>query len=617
MTNTDAEGGDARTALRVILGLALLTPTCLCCVGGLLIPTIGTAITSMQDLTLFQLGTGKFVGFSNYTRLFQDQAFSGAWGFTLSLIRVRLLVVVLLPLLLALLVNEFGRWVRALVRLLFTIPLALFAPTAMALAWLMTLDPHVGLINLAEWLGGQRQSWLSDPESARQVLVMIDGLTIFGLACGVGLIFYLAALRGSGEEAPSWKTIWKPLVACWFIGGLATIALALQSFTLSYVVTRGGPLLATMTLVLHQFRQGIQTMNIGLASAVATLTLLPLMLLGLIVGLVIVLTRLRLEMVPGGKRSDIITAGGRGRPIVFAGLLVVLLIALGGCLFSITPLLGTALTSFRGEAEMLGHPQALFSSSPTLAAYVQLLDQIPFIQVLVNTVLPPLLGVLLIQIPIAYLGALAIGAVRPFKKWSELLLLPFCPWLFVTISSLSMAFLVVVTKMGLSNTWIALVFPLIFSVVPTLFMLTLFFKGQEPKWRTAIAEGRSSAQAFVNKMVLPSLPLTLLLACAGFLVGLQELLWPTVAARYAQLPAHAALLSLLVTSPAPIWPMLSAGIVLFGLPPFLLFLLVLGLLQIFYLDRLALVVAPADTTVEESEPYPGIEEIQDEEQPTV
>ena len=49
---------------------------------------------------------------------------------------------------------------------------------------------------------------------------------------------------------------------------------------------------------------------------------------------------------------------------------------------------------------------------------------------------------LCIQLPIAYLGALGIGALRPLGRYSEWLLLPFSPWLFITALPLSVAFVV-------------------------------------------------------------------------------------------------------------------------------------------------------------------------------
>lgn len=587
-----------RTALRsIVLGLVLLSPAGLCWISRLVVPTVRTVITSLQADSLRE---AQFVGLGNYARLFQDvfylKVFSSASGFTLLLIAVRVVMVAVVPLLLAFAVNEFGRVVRIPVRLLFTVPLALFAPVASALTWSMALHPRFGLVNVVlQGLNQAPQQWLAGPKSARAAFLFVDGLTTFGLACGVGLIFYLAALRGSGEGAPTWKKVWAPVAASWVMGLLAAIALSLQSFTMSYTLTAGGPGSATTTLGVFQFILAFKLLGFGTAATVATLTLIVLALLGLVVGLIVVLAGLRLEMVPREKRSGLLSGEGkpsRGKTVAIALLAVTLLVSLGICSLSVLPLPWNALNSLKTEAGILGSPSQFFPSSPSLDAYAALGEEIPIGRVLINTIVPPLL-VLLVQILIAYMGALGIGAMRPFGKWSELLLLPFGPWLFVTVGPLSIAAFQSLGNAGRLNTFTALLSPILLSV-PALFILTLFFKGQEPRWSAAQAEGESAVGTFFSKLVVPSLPLVALLACVSFLVGLQGLLWPfIVAAAQENYTANVSLL-VLRNLPAPSWPMLAAGLTLFGLPAFVFFFLIFGLFQSLYLDRLALVTHPVD-----------------------
>jgi ABC-type sugar transport system permease subunit len=579
--------------LRIVLGLALLGPAGLFWIGGLVVPTVKTLVTSMQEVS--PIAAARFVGLANYAYLFQDLQFSSALRFTLLMVAVRVLVVAILPPLLAFAVNEFGRAVRIPVRLLFTVPLALFAPVVTALTWALALNPRAGLVNIVlEGLNRAPQPWLGDPERARSAFLLIDGLTTFGLACGVGLVFYLAALRGSGEKALSWKAVRVPLVMTWGIGLLATIALTLQSFTMSHALTQGGPGNATMTLALHQFNAAFRYFRFGVAAAGATLVLAVVALLGLAAGLIVVLGRLRLETVSWGKRSGLLSGKGRpswGRPVAIALLALTLLVSLGGCGLSALPRPWNALNSLKTEVEMLGSPPSLLPSSPSLDAYAALGQEIPVGRVLINTVVPAL-SVLLLQVPIVYLGALGIGAVRPFKRWSELLLLPFSPWLFVTVGLLSVAAFEARRSAGLLNTMAGLASPIILSV-PALFILTLFFKGQEPKWRAARAKGQAPAGAFFTRLILPSLPLALLLACASLLVAMQGLLWPLlITSSRENFTAPLALLFFRMQMGSS-WPVLAAGLTLFGLPAFAFFFVAFGLLQSLYADRLALAREPS------------------------
>jgi ABC-type sugar transport system permease subunit len=583
--NENTSGG--KSWLRVVIGLGLLLPAILCCISVLVVPSVGTVALSFFDYDV--MTEPEFVGGDSYTQLFQDLRFSEALGFTLSSVAVRVAVVAVVPLLLALAVNEFGRFVRIPVRLLFTIPLALFAPVVTVLTWGLMLHPRDGLVSaISRGLGLPLRPWLADPEVAKRVVLSIDGLTTFGLACGLGLILYLAALRGSGAEVPSWKAVRKPLIASWVVGLLATIALTPQSFALSFVLTRGGPMNSTMMLALYQYLVSFTMFRFGIGGALGTLCLIVAVLLGLGTGLIVVLTGLRLEKVPWDKEVGLITRGGRRKAIAALLLLAMVFIASTGCLLSVLPRSWNVLNS-------LGLP----------GAYAEALKGPPpasIGQTWINTVLPPFLVIFLFQMPIAYLAALGIGALRPLKKRSELLLLLFSPWLFVTMGPLSPVAYLIARQLNLLDTAVATLPPLLFSV-PVLFVLTLFFKGQEPRWRAALEEGESPVKAFFSALILPSLPLAILLAFVSLLFSMQDLLWPLLV--FVTPDRWTAALALVVLNQSGIaLPVLAASLAIFGLPVFLFFFLVFGLFQALYLDRLALVAGKPDSAEAVDEPVP-------------
>jgi ABC-type sugar transport system permease subunit len=500
------------------------------------------------------------VGLENYARVFEDPRLGAALTFTLLLIVVRVLAVTLVPLLLAFAINEFGRRVRISVRLLFTVPLALFAPMATTLAW-------------ALFLRSRNLHWLADPDTARGALLLIDGLITVGLACGVGLIYYLAALRGPGEEEPFWKDVLPPLIVSWAAGLCATIALGLESFTSSYVLTQGGPMGTTTTLTIYLFDMAFKYFHFGAGSAVATLVLIVVMALGLMAGIIVVLTRLRLEMVPWEKQSGLLNrADGPswGRTVAVVLLIVALLGALTICLVSTLPILRNVANSLKPEV------------------YSGMGDELPlsFGRMLVNTIVPPLV-VLLLQVPIVYLGALGIGAARPLGKHSELLLLFFAPWLFVTVAPLSIVAFQARAEADTLGTIGGLVSPIILSV-PMLFILTLFFKGQEPRWRAVQAEGSPPVNAFFTQLILPSLPLLVLLASLSFLTNMHDLFWPLVTGMNREsYNANMVLLMLRGLYASPL-SLLTGLITILGVPAFLFFFVIFGLVQALYLDRLAL-----------------------------
>lgn len=587
MNTVSGNTSGGKSWFRVLIGLGLLLPAILCCISVLVVPSVGTVALSFFDYDL--MTAPEFVGGDNYAQLFQDPRFSDALGFTLSSVAVRVAVVALVPLLLALAVNEFGRVVRIPVRLLFTIPLALFAPVVTALAWGLMLHPRDGLVSaISRGLGLPLRPWLADPEMAKRVVLSVDGLTTFGLACGLGLVLYLAALRGRGAQAPSWKAVRKPLVVSWVVGLLATIALAPQSFALSFLLTRGGPMNSTMVLALYQYLVAFTMFRFGVGAALGTLSLTVAILLGLGAGLIVVFTGLRLERVPWGKEVGLITRGGRRKVVAVLLLLAMVFIGCTGCLLGVLPRSWNVLDS-------LGLP----------GAYAEALEGPPpasIGQAWINTVLPPFLVIFLLQMPITYLAALGIGALRPLKKRSELLLLLFSPWLFTTVGPLSPVAYLIARQLNLLDTAAATLPPSLFSV-PILFILTLFFKGQEPRWRAALEEGQSPVKAFFSALILPSLPVTILLACASPLFSMQDLIWPLLVSVTPDRWTAALALVFLNQSGTPI-PILAASIVMFGLPVFLFFFLVFGLFQALYLDRLALVAGKPDGAGILDEPSP-------------
>lgn len=564
------------TTGRILLGLLLLAPVGLCWLATLVLPAFQTISTSFQDLRLLSRQS-EFVGWANYERLAEDAQFATANGFTLSLALTRVLAIAIIPLLLALAAGVFGRRVRVPVRLVFTIPLALFAPVAFAIAWRLALSPTFGAFAGS----GDSQALLASPETAPAMLRLVDGLASFALACGLGLVIYGAALRGPGTTAPTWGVVARPLLITWVIVILGAIALAMQSFSLPFMLTSGGPGSSTTTLGLLQYRNTFVQFRFGVGAAVATPLLLWLGVLGLVAGLLVIIGRVQIESVPPAKPP--LQIREQSQVIAALALVVLVFISLVGCSIAGWPLLWTAVNSLKSNAEIFGGEAGLFPVSPSLDAYREVAERVVPVSAPLNSVFPPLLA-LAIQLPLAYLGALGIGALRPLGKYSEWLLLPFFPWLFTGIGPLNIPAFQARMSAGVLDSMLGLIPPTLCSV-PMLVILTLFFKGQS-------ARQKETGAGIVNGVILPSLPLAALLAFAALLVEIQQIDWSLLVAQSeALLPMNLLLMQLSMAFSTEV-PLVSAAVVSFGLPLFLPFLLIFVLFQIFYIDRLAITAAP-------------------------
>jgi hypothetical protein len=498
----------------VAVGLLLVLPATIALLVGYLIPTIRTAVWSLQQRA--PLGDGyEWIGFDNYDRILGEVA--GPLAFTLLIALAPLLTLLVVAPLLAMAGHFGGKPARLTVRLALTIPTVCFAPVALAVAW-----------------GFDRFDF--ETEFPRASLAGAVFITMFGLVCGVGVTAFLAVLRG---RAPG-RSVWPAALAVAAVGFLAVVALALQTFTYPFLITRGGPREETATPVFHEFVFGLQFFEYGTGAAVATLVLIPVLLLGFVAGLLVVFTRLRVEhdppATPERTRAGAVVAA-------ILGLVVVLAVTLYG----LWPWL-TGLGRFTVDG---GESDAATA--------------------VVNTWLPPLVSTVL-GVGLAAVAGFGIGALRPLGRFSEVLLLPFAPWLFVGIGPLFLVKWDAAQTADRVDTFLGRI-PPIWLAVPALFVFTLLFRGL--------------ANRPLGSVVLRALPMVVLMGAATWLVQSQSLLWGLIVSLSE--PNAQVLVVQWASEFATSFEGPPVGLIL-PIPAIVLFALGLALFHVFYLDRLAIKV---------------------------
>ncbi len=163
-------------------------------------------------------------------------------------------------------------------RTLMTSTIALSAAVG-SLIWLMLLNPNLGLLNyLLSLVGIRGPSWLQEQGTA----VLAVSLTTIWLTLGFSIIVLLAGLQGIPEElyeaakidgAPPFamfRRITVPLLSpqLFFLLVVHTIGV-FQAFTQIHLLTRGGPVDATRTLVYGIYLDAFQDFKFGYASTQA------------------------------------------------------------------------------------------------------------------------------------------------------------------------------------------------------------------------------------------------------------------------------------------------------------------------------------------------------------
>jgi multiple sugar transport system permease protein len=239
-------------------------------------PILFSLGVSFAEYNPFRGGFAGLVGLANYRTIFSDHLFWKSFLNTILFVVGTVTPTAAISLALALLMEKTGR-LRGVMRT------GYFIPSIVSLAVISLVFKYVyskqGLLNLAVGLfGGQGREWLLNPHLALPSIMVMD----IWASVGYYAIFFLAALQtvpgelydaarvdGAGrfEVFRSVTLPWiRPVVI--FVVVVNTIR-AFQVFVEVVIMTRGGPMGSTMTLVYYMYEKAFHRVDIGAASAVA------------------------------------------------------------------------------------------------------------------------------------------------------------------------------------------------------------------------------------------------------------------------------------------------------------------------------------------------------------
>jgi multiple sugar transport system permease protein len=220
-----------------------------------------------------------YVGLDNYARLLGDERFGGAIVNTLYYTAVSVPLTMGIGLAIALLLNTSIR-ARGFFRTLFYLPVVTPLVIA-AIIWKWLYQGDYGLLNyylLRLGLIDEPLLWLSDPNLAMPAVI----ITSVWKSVGFTMVVYLAGLQSIPEDyydaakvdgANGWqrlKDITIPLLnsTTLFLAVISVLG-ALQVFTEIFIMTNGGPLGRTTTMVFHIYQTAFKFFDMGYAAAMA------------------------------------------------------------------------------------------------------------------------------------------------------------------------------------------------------------------------------------------------------------------------------------------------------------------------------------------------------------
>jgi multiple sugar transport system permease protein len=245
------------------------------------LPVAAAFLLSFSDFDIYALGDfryARFIGVKNYLHLLQDPLF---WK---ALKNTAYFLVVGGPLSIAVSLGSALMLQPKLLRFKGFFRTSYFAPVvttlvAVAIDWRFVYHPRFGILNYALTLVGlQGVDWLGDPVWAMPAIIVMAVWKNFGynmiiFVAGLQAIpqmYYEAAKIDGASGRQRFRHVTLPLLSptLYFVS-IMTVIGYFQFFAEPYVMTAGGPLNSTMSIVLYMYNHGFKFYNLGYASAIA------------------------------------------------------------------------------------------------------------------------------------------------------------------------------------------------------------------------------------------------------------------------------------------------------------------------------------------------------------
>ena len=245
------------------------------------LPVAAALILSFTDYDIYSLGdagNARWVALDNYARLLRTPLFWAALKNTFYFALVGGPLSIAASLAAALLVNAKATRFKGLFRTIYFIP---FVTTlvAVSIVWRYLYHPRYGLLNYGlGFLGLGPVDWLGDPRWAMPAIILLAVWKNFGY----NMLIFIAGLQSIPEElyeaahldgasaVQRFRHVTVPMLGptLLFVGVITMIGY-FQLFAEPYVMTAGGPLRATTSVVLLMYEEGFRWWRMGYAAAIA------------------------------------------------------------------------------------------------------------------------------------------------------------------------------------------------------------------------------------------------------------------------------------------------------------------------------------------------------------
>ncbi len=238
----------------------------------------GMSLTDFDIYALTDLSNLRFVGFQNYRTLLHEPLFWKSLGNTFYFVVLGVPLSIGASLAAALLVNSKVARFRGFFRTVYFAPV-ITTLVAVAVVWRYIFHTRYGFLNYAlGFIGIDPIDWIGDPKWAMPAIVILAVWKNFGY----NMIIILAALQSIPDDlyeaaridgASYWQQFrhvtLPSLQPVLLLVSILTMAGYFQLFAEPYVMTEGGPLDSTKSVLFYMYEEGFKWWSLGRASAVA------------------------------------------------------------------------------------------------------------------------------------------------------------------------------------------------------------------------------------------------------------------------------------------------------------------------------------------------------------
>lgn len=258
-----------------------ITPALSVIAAFFVIPVIAAFLMSFTDFDiygLYKISYTRFIAFDNYIKVFNDPLFWKALGNTFYFVIVGAPISVMVSLGAAVLLNSKLVRFKGVFRLVYFMPVVTTL-VAVSVVWRFIYHPKFGILNyFLSFFGVSPVDWLGDPSWAMTAIILMSVWKNFGY----NMIIFIAGLQNIPEYlyeaaeiegANGWQRFMKitlPMLAPTTIFiSIITMIGYFQLFAEPYIMTQGGPLNSTLSIVQYMYQEGFRWWNMGYSASIA------------------------------------------------------------------------------------------------------------------------------------------------------------------------------------------------------------------------------------------------------------------------------------------------------------------------------------------------------------